>query len=289
MIWMTVLMATAALTPNGQLPVRLVPVTCAGFSDANVRAALQVEIRERLVPEVAPAPPDFALVSVTCAGEDAELLVVRQGTGTPVRRLVPLADVAPDARPRAVAIAAAELLRVDLARNEPPPPPPPAPPPRVAVFSLDVSPFGVGRYFTGRKTYWFTSFQMRFSFERATDPSAGRRWAWGLALVFDLNDLNAFSYAQRSSDAGGLAAVVSRHGTSFAWQVGAGGRMGEVSDYSIAASPSAARIYGPFGFVALEMQSYGRWFSRMLIDGGRDSGPLGGGWARLMLGIGARF
>ena len=90
MIGLALVLAVAGAAPSGPLPVRLAPVTCPGFPDAGVRTALAVEIRDRLIADATPAPPDFALISVACAGDDAELLIVRQGGGVPVRRQVPL-------------------------------------------------------------------------------------------------------------------------------------------------------------------------------------------------------
>ncbi|MFL5307976.1 MAG: hypothetical protein ACJ8F1_22355, partial [Polyangia bacterium] len=255
------------------------------FPDANVRAALRVEIRDRLVPETAPAPGDFALVSVACAGDDAELLIVRQAAGSPVRRLVPLRDVAPDARPRAVAIAVAELLRVDLARNEPPPPPVPLAIPRKVFFAFDGTPFVVGRYFTGTKTRWFSGSQVRVSLDSATDPAGGRRWGWGLALVFDVDNPGTGPTAA----AVGAAALIRRAGAVITWELGLGGRIGEALDDSLNASPRSAHFYGPFGSLAAQAQSWGRLFSRFAVEGGIDSGPLGGGWARLILSAGVHF
>ncbi|HSS38190.1 MAG TPA: hypothetical protein VLT58_05425, partial [Polyangia bacterium] len=273
--------------PGGALPVRLAPVTCPTLADANVRAALRVEIRERLVPEPEPAPPDFALVSVACAGEDVNLLVVRQEAGTAVRRLVPLAGVAPDARPRAVAIAIAELLRVDLARNEPPPPPAPSLAiPRKLFFAVDASPFVAGRYFIGTTTRWFTGSQLRASLDSAIDPGAGRRWGWGLALMLDLDEPGS---SNRAAAAGGLAALIRRQGALVTWELGFGARIGDAWDDRLNASPSSARFFGPFGSLAVEAQSYGRLFSRMAIDAGSDSGPLGGVWGRLIVAAGLRL
>ncbi|HEY7374876.1 MAG TPA: hypothetical protein VIF57_22125 [Polyangia bacterium] len=72
--WLALVMAAAGVAPAGAPPVRLAPVTCPGIPDADVRAALRVELRDRLVRETAPAPPDFALVSVACHGDEADLL-----------------------------------------------------------------------------------------------------------------------------------------------------------------------------------------------------------------------
>jgi hypothetical protein len=244
---------------------------------------LRVEIRDRLVPEAAPAPPDFALVSVACAGDDAELLIVRQGVGAPVRRLVPLRDVVPDARPRAVAIAIAELLRVDLARNEPPPPPVPAAVPRKVFFAIDGTPFVIGRYFTGTEKRWFTGSQLRVLLGSATNPDGGRRWGWGLALVFDGDDPGSPGV---TGVAAGAVALIRRAGALVTWELGLGARIGDASDDTINASPRSAHFYGPFGSLAVEAQSYGRLFSRFAVEGGNDSGPLGGGWARMILSAG---
>ena len=288
MIWLAVVLAAAGLSPNEALPVRLAPVICPGFPDPAVRAALRVEIRDRLISEAAPAPADFTLVSVACAGQDAELLVVRQGTGVPVRRRVPLVAVVPDARPRAVALAIAELLRVDLARNEPPPPPsPPPPPPSAFMMALSGTPFVLGGYLSGEKKYWFQGLQLRLAFESATQPSPGRAWAWGLALAADSNGLAG---PDRYSFVGSVAALLRHEQSRFAWELDVGARIGRTWDQSVGATPQVANLYGPFASLALDSsQGWQHGFSRFALETGSDSGPLGGRWVRLVVAGGFRW
>ena len=288
--WLALLMAAAGAARADAPPVRLAPVTCPGFPDADVRAALRVEIRDRLVPETAPAPPDFALVSVACHGDDADLLadllIVRQGSGGPVRRRVPLAAAAPAARPRTVALAIAELLRVDLARNEPPVPTvaPPTPAPSFVV-ALSGTPVLVGGYSSAGQWAFFTGLQLRAAFESATEPSPGRAWGWGLALALDDNNPNG----DRFNMAAAVSALVRRRGEIFTWELGLGGRFGRAWDYRADATPPAANIYGPFGALAVDAQVRDRGFSRLAVEAGADAGPLGGSWVRFVISGGLRF
>jgi hypothetical protein len=283
--WLALLIAAAGAAPAGAPPVRLAPVTCPGFPDADVRAALRVELRDRLVAETAPAPPDFALVSVACAGDDADLMIVHQGSGAPVRRRVPLSAAAPAARPRTVALAIAELLRVDLARNEPPPPTTPAPPPPSFMVAISGTPLVVGGSSSAGTWSFFTGIQLRGAFESATAPSPGRAWGWGLALALDDNNPNGDRYAF----ALGASALVRRHGEIFTWELGLGGRFGRAWDSRVDASPPAANFYGPFGALAVDAQVRDRGFSRMAIEAGADTGPLGGSWVRFVISGGVRF
>jgi hypothetical protein len=286
--WLALLIAaTGVAAPSGPLPVRLAPVTCPGFPDADVRAALQVELRDRLIPETAPSPPDFALVSVACAGSDADLLIVRQATGTPVRRRVPLGEVVPDARPRAVAIAVAELLRVDLARNAPPPPPEPPPPlPSGMAVAISGAPVCLGGYLSGRSRYEFNAFQLRFAFESWVAPIPGQRWGWGFALGLDSTSLGGVDVA---SIAGAASALVRWRWKEFTWELGAGARLGHAWDYRVNPSPPSDNFLGPFASLAVDGVVYERAFSRVAFEGGFDSGPLGGSWIRLILAAGFRF
>ena len=292
MMGLALVLAVAGTAPSGALPVRLAPVTCPGFPDAGVRAALAVEIRDRLVAEATPTPPDFALVSVACARDDAELLIVRQGSGVPVRRQVPLAAVAPDARPRAMAIAIAELLRVDLARNEPvpepapAPPPAPAPAPRKVVVTFDGAPFVFGWYSSGDKQAWTTGLQLRFAFLRPTETVPRRNSAWGVALGFDEHGPDAVN---RFVMALGASALIRRRQDRFIFELGLGGRFGTVSDYTVNASPASGSVYGPFGSLAVETPLYKWSFSRLAVEAGADGGPFADRWARLVLGGGGYF
>ncbi len=289
MSWVLVALMLTAAPPSRALPVRLAPVTCPGLSDGDLRAALRVELRDRLAVETAPAPPDFALVSVACAGDGIDLMIVHQSSGAPVRRHVPLAEAAPDARPRVAAIAVAELLRVDAVRAEPPAvraAAPPAPPPPARVFVLGGTPLLLGGYFSGPKAYWTIGVQLRLALQQALDPRRGPRWGWGVAVGID----DAMSGASnRNNVAGTAAALVRRQGAVFTWELGLGGRFGRAWDYSLGASPPAANIFGPFGSLALEARVQAHSISRISLEGGSDSGPLGGGWARVVLGGGIVF
>lgn len=290
MIGFLLALAVAAVDPSRAMPVRLAPVSCQGLTDAALRAALRVELRDRLVVEAPPAPADFALVSVACAGDRVDLLIVRQESGAPVRRQVPTADVAPDARPRAVAIAIAELLRVDAARPEPAAPPPATvpttPPPPKTIFALSGTPLVLGGYFSGPKHYWTWGVQLRLAWGRAIEPVPGRRWGWGLAVGLEDDMPGA---ADRMSAAGTAAALVRWQGAVLTGELGAGARFGRAWDYAEGASSPSANFFGPFGSLALEGHFQLHNFSRLAVESGFDSGPLGGGWARLVLGGGLVF
>jgi len=130
-------LAAALLTSLASAPlpaesaVRLVPFQCTGISDVELRPLLKVELRARLIDEPVPASAaDFLLVSIACDGDTANIVSVPQAAGSPARRQIRLGSLSPDARPRTLAVAVAELLR------GPPPPEaqvasqamPPAPP-----------------------------------------------------------------------------------------------------------------------------------------------------------------
>jgi len=294
-MWAALLMTAAGVAPGAALPVRLAPVTCPAFTDVALRAALRVEVRDRLMAEAAPAPADFALVSVACVGDDASLLIVRQGGGTPARRQVPLSEVVTDARPRAVAIAVAELLRVDLARNEPPPTAAAAlqtasstiAPARPAMaIALSGTPLLLGGYFASGTGYWFSGLQLRVAFETPIEPVPGRAWGFGVALGLDGHGPSG---VDRFSVTGEVSVLLRRQGPIFSYELGLGGRFGRTWDYKLAASPPSANLVGVLGSLAVERVISGRSFSRLAVEAGADSGPLGGRWARLVLAGGLRF
>ena len=280
--WVLVLSALPPVAGDGP-PVRLPSITCAAVPDADLRAALRVELHGRLLDVAAPPTPDFVLVSVSCVGEALTLLAVRQGAGSPARRDVPLGGLAPEARPRAIALAIAELLRVDLARNAPPaverlPPPIPA---RTVSFGGG---FLAGGYFSGTGQQWLTGNHLRVALESPAEPGSGR-WGWGVALEIASSSL----LGSRFDLLTGASLVARRPGAELTPELALGARLGPAWDYTLDASPKAAIIGGPFASAALEVRSYGRGFGRIGAEGGFDFGVRGGGWASWLVGGGFRF
>ncbi|HEY5091084.1 MAG TPA: hypothetical protein VIK30_13990 [Polyangia bacterium] len=282
------LLILAAVAPgeaNGP-PVRLAPILCPTLSDADVRAALGVEIRARLLGVgVAPAT-DFLLVSVSCTAEKVDLLAVRQGAGSPVRREVPVAGLAADARPRAIAVAIAELLRVDLARNSAPPPAVPEPPPaptRATALAVSATPFIAGGYFSGPGKRWVFGSQLRVALEGRPQQLLERRWEWGLAYELDLGGQSRLDLMN------GLSALARWQGGQVVPEIGLGAHVGLSSNYSLASMPGTEVIGGPFATFAIEIEDRRPCFGRMAAEGGFDFGGPGGGWALWLIGGGCRF
>lgn len=87
-----------------------------------------------------PRSPVSVTIGWTCAPESSQVDVqVRdERTGAALGRQVALGDVSADARPRALALAAAELIRAAGATPPPAPPPPPAPAPPPPVDRADL-------------------------------------------------------------------------------------------------------------------------------------------------------
>jgi len=276
----------SALTPGeGAEPsVRLAPVLCPALSDVDVRGALKVELRGRLLADDARSPEDFVLVSVSCAGEKVSLLAVRQGAGTPARREVPTASLAAEARPRAIAIAIAELLRVDLARNSPLPTEatPLQAPERSVALSGAVA---VGGYFSGASRHWYSGNHLRVALESATAPAPGQRWGGGVA--FELYDSDNFG--DRFDLLPGLSFLLRRRGERVTPELAVGARLGPSWDYLANAPSPVVLIGGPFASAAIDMNWYRRGFVRIAAEGGFDFGVRGGGWTSLLVGGGFRF
>jgi len=89
-------------------------------------------------PAKEPRNPVSVAIAWTCAaGSDQVTIQVRhERTGADLHRQVALGDVSADARPRALALAAAELIRSAGVPPLPPPAPPAAPPPPASAADL---------------------------------------------------------------------------------------------------------------------------------------------------------
>lgn len=289
-----ILAAVAPVEPNGP-PVRLAPIQCPALSDADVRAALGVEIRARLLAVNAQPATDFLLVSVSCTVESVDILAVRQGAGSPVRREVPMTGLAADARPRAIAVAIAELLRVDLARNSAAPPaapePSPVPTPRTAV-AISATPFMAGGYFSGPDRRWVTGTHLRIALEGRPQQILERRWEWGVA--FEL----ALGGSDRIDLMSGLSALARWDGGLLVPEMGLGARVGPSYRSSLASMPGTEVIGGPFATFAIELPQTSSLlspivarspcFGRISAEGGFDFGGTGGGWVLGLIGFGCQ-
>jgi hypothetical protein len=124
-------------------PIRVLPPECATapVSTDDFVDALRVELAGRQPPCCVvgpgePGAPDAVTVTLAiepCEPATEQVVVVVDVAAPPrtVQRLVSLGDLPPEARPRALALAVAELIRFagEPASEVPPPPPPlPAPP-----------------------------------------------------------------------------------------------------------------------------------------------------------------
>jgi hypothetical protein len=292
-IIMGALLAAAAAPAAPTPPVRLAPVGCVEIPDANVRVPLRVELGARLLDDAAPDPRDFVLLSIACDQSDATLLAVRQGGGTPVRRLVPLGGTAPEARPRALALAAVELLQVADLRDAPPPPPAAAvdkesanapvehgPTPTLGVAFVFGSFFASGNYFT-------TGGAMRFGLELGApnppDPT------WGFGVAYELMGIGGSSKTVLMNE---VLALAQRRGGRFASELGLGARLGAVTESTTSPTGVTTTTFhrggGPVATVGAHTRLT-RWISSdFSMELGYDfRGP--GVWMAPQFGITLRF
>jgi hypothetical protein len=181
-------LATTGMAPAVPRPlaVRLAPVRCTDLPDADVRAPLRVELGHRLLADDAPDGPDVLLVSIACNGPDATVLAVRQNEGgAAVRRLVPFSQVALEARPRELAVAAAELVHVADVRDTPVASPTvldtEAPPPPTPTWALTLSPAILywGGYFSNNFLVTGGA-SFRVGVEHGPQWPSPPSWDWGL-------------------------------------------------------------------------------------------------------------
>ncbi len=80
-------------------------------ADGDVRAPLEVELRGRLQPAAAAVPRDGIVVAALCEPAGLTLSLAAPGVTSPPTRRVVLGTLRADARPRAVALTIAELIR----------------------------------------------------------------------------------------------------------------------------------------------------------------------------------
>jgi len=288
--WTWALMATEA-PPFAPPPpaVRLAPVHCADLPDAAVRAPVRVELRQRLLGDDAPDQSDFVLVSIACNGSNATVLAVRQNDGAAaVRRLVPLAGVAPEARPRELALAAVELVHVaDVREATPPPttirtraPSPPSPPSWTPTFNAAA--LFWGGYFSSN-FFAMDGAALRIGLEHGPERPPSPSWQWALT-----SELTAFGGPYQSAFMGGLLALIQRRGTVFVPELGLGARVGWVSDFSMAQTSTMKVAGGPGASVGMTTRFLPGLSSDFIVEAGYDfHGP--GAWLIPHLGFTIRF
>jgi hypothetical protein len=294
LVWSWALMAAEAPPSSPPPPtVRLAPVRCADLPDAAVRAPLRVELRQRLLDDDAPDQSDFLLVSIACNGSDATVLAVRQNDGAAaVRRLVPLAAVAPEARPRELALAAVELVHVadmreaDVQDATPPPTtvrtaaPPPSPASWTPTFSASVLYWGG---YLSNNFFAMDGAALRIGVEHGPERPPSPSWQWALS-----SELTAFGGPYQSAFMGGLLALIQRRGTVFAPELGLGARLGWVSDFPTAQTTTLEVAGGPVASAGVTTRLLPGLSSDLILEAGYDfHGP--GAWLIPHLGLTLRF
>jgi hypothetical protein len=280
------LAATGAPSPTA---VRLAPVRCADLPDAAVRGPLRVELGQRLLDNDAPDGPDVLLVSIACNGPDAMVLAVRQNEGgAAVRRLVPFSQVALEARPRELAVAAAELIHVADVRDATPSPPTvvaaaPSPPP-AKTWTLTVSPAVL--YWGGYLSNDFiatSGASLRIGVEHGPQWPASPSWNWGLT-----SDLSFFTGPYQTAYMAGLLALLQRRGPLFVSELGLGARAGTVSDFPMAAMTTTTTAGGPVASLGVSLKFLPGLSSDIVAEGGYDFGSHGA-WFLPRFGLTLRF
>jgi hypothetical protein len=272
LLWALAAVADAA--PPARPPqVWLAPVVCANLSDVDVRGPLRVELRGRLVEDVAVRPQDFVLVSLSCDGAEVEVLAIRHDHGDPVRRLVPLADVAPAARGRDVAVAIGELLRVEAARENPPPPPavvylsPPAPVPRRATLAVTAVPLSLfGDYISFKHADALSlsnGAAIRWAVELGDEEPPSPSWKGALAYGLGFVETSATSNITNA-----LMFLLQRRGLGWMPGVGVGARFGWFSEHLNGGPYQFSG--GPTGLLAFDFVYLRRYAIGFDFEGGYD-------------------
>jgi hypothetical protein len=289
LVWTWALMATGALPPGpSPTAVRLAPVRCTGLPDAAVREPLRVELGHRLLEDSAPDGPDVLLVSIACDGPDALVLAVRQNEGgAAVRRLVPFAQVALEARPRELAVAAVELIHVADVHDARPPivavthSPIPPPPPN---WTLALSPAAL--YFGGYFSDGFLNtggFSFRIGVEHGAQWPESPSWQWGLA-----SELFVSSASYQTAYMAGLLALLQRRSPRVTNELGLGARAGVVHDFPMQATSTTTSAGGPVASVGVNLRILPGVSWDVALEGGYDfHGP--GGWFLPRAGFTLRF
>ena len=288
--WTGVLVAAGVTAPAPPPPsVRLAPVRCSDPPDATVRTPFRVELRERLLADDAPDDPDVLLVSIACNGSDATVLAVRQNGGTAVRRLVPLAAVAPEARPRELALAAVEVVRVADARQAAPAPtvvaaPAPAPRPASRVtFTFGAAAFLLGGYLSQGEFLATGGASIRAGIELGPERPPAPSWQPGLAY-----ELTGAGGSYETVVMNGLLALIQRRGRRVVPELGVGARIGWISDYPTPTTGTLRIGGGPVASVALGIRVLPGISSDFVAETGYDFHGHGA-WLLSHVGLTLRF
>jgi len=286
--WTWALAATSAPPAAPPTAVRLAPVRCADLPDAAVRAPLRVELGHRLLDDSAPDGPDVLLVSIACNGPDATVLAVRQSEGgAAVRRLVPFSRVALEARPRELAVAAAELIHVADVREASTPSPtvvavaPAAPPAPSWVLTVSPAVLYWGGYFSN--DFLATGgASLRVGVEHGAQWPASPSWHLGLT-----SDLQVFGGPYQTAYRAGLLGLLQRRGPLFVSELGLGARAGVVSDYPTG-STTTRTAGGPAASLGISLRFLPGLSSDLVAEGGYDFGGPGA-WFLPRFGFTLRF
>jgi hypothetical protein len=240
-------------------PVQLLPFRCPELTDGDVRPPLTVELRERLLAEGAPLPPDVVTVSAICKGADVVLTASRPGFVSPPLRHIPLSNVQDAARPRAVALTIAELVRAVRRDGGPPtatvngPPPPPAAEGKFWVATEVAPVLGV---YVSAADHPLLGAQVRLVFGSgpATPPSP--RWSFGGA--YDLNVAGATFWSGRGEMqqlSVACSFIARRRGTRLGPELGLGIRGGRATFEGARTLGTQTNVWGgPFLSAAAHLE-----------------------------------
>lgn len=291
--------------------VRLQMDDCALAPSDEVRRILNIELRGTLV-ESAEATD----VTVTCADASAARISARDNeSGRTLDRSVALADAAPSARARLLALSIAELvLTLDREREAAPPPPkiaptPPAPPPAlpppsVAAPTKEPRRLQLSAIATGHGLFDGTGFLAGGGLRLAHDLPQHVGWS-----------TDAFVEHGAASTTVGIVAVdeisvdatlfYTRHWRRIGFRLGAGARGGAVRLAGAPGSASAhgGTVWGPWGGLLGRFSAVLTPWHRLVVELGVDGGyvlvpvaglvdgvrqvAVDGGWVGFSVAIGA--
>jgi hypothetical protein len=230
MIGATPLLAMLAAVPAAPPPVQLRAFDCPGLNEADVRRALAIELKDRLLVSPAPAPPDFLVAEIACPGSDLVVTVARVNETTAPARWIRGAAADGSAGARTVALAIAEQVRAADAPKPPAvePPPTPAPSPDPTPDTTMITSIGVaGEMFSSGGTP-LGGAELRWSFLWAKFRGhLDSPWTFGPTVPLDIMAASFWSGAgSLTTQSLGFALMGQRQTGHFRPELAIGNRYG---------------------------------------------------------------
>ena len=254
--------------------IRLELDDCEEVPGTTVHELVVLEVAPRRVLELGSTEPAATRAELTCEGGVAAIVVEEAGRSAPLRLEVLLSDLARSARPRALALAVAELIATSRLQRQPP----------VAAVvepgETSNETLVLSEPTRSGAALWLAAGAARVAEPSMLGPTAslGVLGYWGaLAISADLR----VERAQRTQSVADLGLVAGSLALAPAWRlhassadllIGAGARVGfaslrgESRDPGLAGQSVTGLWFGPSAQVAVHVRLARRWALRVGVE-----------------------